>query len=80
MSERTIKRSVWSGLLAAFGIAAAVSYRNVEAQRILDSDKKGKKFRNNYAQKVGAKVRKVRRWRKRNRISSVSRAYNLKHR
>lgn len=68
-------------MLAAIGLGAIFSHRNTAAPaRLLGDDHRGSKFRDNYDQKVKAKVRKVRRWRKRNEISRVSRAYNLKRR
>lgn len=71
MSERTIRRSVFATVLAAFGLVGSI--RN-EAQAYNDvSLRTGKKARNNYAQKANARIKKVAKWRKRNRIAARSR-------
>lgn len=75
MSERTIRRSIFATVLAAFGMAGG-SYRNFEKPYSADDLPKGKKIRHNYAQKAEARVKKVANWRKRNRIAARSRQMN----
>lgn len=73
MSERTIRRSIFATVLAAFGIMAG-SYRNPEPA--YNVPEKGKKIRHNYAQRAEARIKKVANWRKRNKIARRSRMIN----
>lgn len=75
MSERTIRRSVWFSVAAALGLMGS-SYRAADnALSQLDTNKRSRS-RNNYHQKADARVLKVQRWRKRNKIAARSRAVN----
>lgn len=79
MSDKSIKRSVWNRLAPVFGIAAALGFRSMDAATGALDDTKKMRFRNNFAQKAEAKIKKVHRWRKRNRIAKRSRMINRRH-
>lgn len=73
MSERSIRRSVWRQMMPIFAAIGIMSAQDLD--RNLD-DNKHSRARNNYSQKSASRIKKVARWRKRNRVASASRKMN----